>query len=370
MSTISLADLLVEQTEAQFGTTILGSLAAAGFPTTSWASTSVPVGLINAFARASADTGKLVPKIAAGGLVAKATGGYLTLLASSNYLEERTGATRAVRNIRLTDLSGAPTVIAVGDLLIQSAAGRYYRNSTGGTLAASSTLDLQFTAEETGTASNADTAPWSFSTALPGVTLTHLALLTAAVDEQSDQSLRDACTSKWSTLGAGANDEAYKYWATHTPSVTEVVRVKVRRHHPLPGQVTLVLAGASTTVSGGTVTAVQNYIDPVTHLGKAPTCVDVIVGAAVEVPLVPAATVYRRASYAAAITAEHAVTIPAIAKDTEIGGTAYLAEFFERLMDPEGVVNVTITVPAADVVLGANEILTITDLTSITYVDV
>ncbi len=370
MSTISLADLLVEQTEAQFGTTILASLTAAGFPTTSWASTSVPVGLINAFARASADVSKLVPKIAAGGLVRLSTGGWLTLLASSNYLEERAGATYCVRSIRLTDLSGSPTVIAAGDLIVQSAAGRHYRNVAGGTLAASGTLDLQFKAEGTGSEYNADAAPWSFSTALPGVTLTHLALLTAAVDEESDESLRSKCVSKWSTLGAGANDDAYRYWATHAPGVTKVARVKVRRHHPLPGQVTLVLAGASTTVLAGVVAAVQDYVDPATRLGKAPTCVDVFVEAAVEVPVAPVATVYRRSSHAAAIAAAHAVSIPAVAADTEIGGTAYRNEFVQRLMDPDGVVNVVLTTPAADVVLAANEVLTVTSLAGIAYVDV
>lgn len=370
MSTVTLEDLLAPQTEAAIATTVLGNLSSSGFPTTSWASTSVPVGLVNSFGRTLADAYTYLPKVAKAGLVKLSSGPFLTLLASSNYLEDRAGATRAVRNFRLADTTASPTVIAVGDIVIQSSDGRYYRNSTAGTVPASGTLDLQFTADGTGTAYNADVAPWSYATALPGVTLTHLALLTAAVDEESDPSLQTKCTSKWSTLGAGGNDDAYVYHATHTPGVTDVARVKVRRHYPVPGQVTLVLAGVSTTVAGASVTAVQAYIDPATHLGKAPTCVDVFVEAAVEVTVAPVATVYRRASKAAAISAEHATTIPGIASDTAIGGTAYRNEFIQRLMDPDGVVNVVLTTPAADVTLAANEVLVISSLAGITYVDV
>lgn len=370
MSTVTLNDLLKAETKATLATTLLGNLAAAGFPITSWASTSVPVGQINAFAATLEDAYAFLPKATAGGLVKLSSGDFLTLLASSNYLEDRAGATRAVRNIRLTDTSGSPTTIAIGDLVVQSADGRFYRNRTAGTLSALSTLELQFEAEGTGSEYNADVAPWTFATSLPGVTLTHLALLTPAVDEERDPSLQTKCTSKWSTLGAGMNDDAYVYHATHTPGVTEVARVKVRRHYPTPGEVTLVLAGVSTTVSGGAVTAVQAYIDPASHLGKAPTCVDVHVQAAVEVPVAPVATVYRRAGFAAAIVAELAETIPALASDTDIGGTAYRAEFIQRLMDPTGVVNVVLTTPAADVSLAANEVLVITSLTGITYVDV
>jgi len=369
VSTVSLADLLTPQSEGAIGTTILGNLKAVGFPTTSWASTSVPVGLVNAFARTEADAYAYIPRAAAGGLVKLSSGAFLTLLASSNYLEERAGATQAIRSFQLADTTGSPTPIAVGDLLVESADGRFYRNIEGGTLAASSTLPLKFAAEGTGTAYNADIAPWGFATPLPGVTLTHLALVTAAVDEELDPSLQTKCTSKWSTLGAGANDDAYVYHATHSPGATDVARVKVRRHYPTPGEVTLVLAAASTTVAPASVTAVQAYVDPPTHLGKAPNCIDVTVEAAVEVALAPVATVYRKPSYAAAVSAAHGTSIPAIAADTEIGGTAYRNEFIQRLMDPTGVVNVALTTPAADIVLAANEVLVITSLAGITYVD-
>lgn len=367
---ITLEDLLKAQTEAQIASTILGNLKAEKFPTDSWASTSVPVGLVNSSARALQDAYAYLPKVAKCALVKLSSGDFLTIVAASNYLEERKGATFAVRNYRLIDTSGTPTVIAIGQLLVRSADGRYYRNTAGGTLPASGTLDLLFRAEGTGTAYNADVGPWTLGTTIPGVTVTHLALITAATDEQSDQSLQDACVAKWSTLGAGANDDAYRYHATHTPGVSEVVRVKVRRHYPAPGQVTLVLAGASATVGAATVAAVQAYIDPPSHLGKAPTCVDVFVAAAAEVNVAPIATVYRRAGYAASISAAHAKSIPAIAAETDIGGTAYRAEFIQRLMDPEGVVNVTLTNPAADTVLAADQVLVISSLAGITYVDV
>lgn len=461
MSTITLAELLKPQTEAQLATVVLGNMASAGFPTTSWHSTSVPTCLVNGDARAMADIATMIPKVAAGGLVKLSTGDYLTLLASSNYLEERSGATYAIRNLRLVDSTGVPTVVGVGALLAQSAGGRYYRNTNAGTVPANGTLDLTWKAEGPGSAYNADAAPWTLSTPLPGVGLVSLALVTQGADAEGDASLQAKCTTKWSTLGAGGNDDAYHYHATHTPGVTEVARVKVARHTPLPGQVTLYLATATGAIStadtnsavaqtgsgplvtltgtptkdlnaivyiviGGAIgvalfrysidggltftssivtsatylipgtgvtvnfaagtyvagttyvwtstvsarTKVQLYIDPPSHLGKAPTCVDVFVNSAVANVVAPVATVYRKPSYAAAILTAHQTDIPAIASDSDIGGTVYRAEFIERLMKPAGVVNVVLTTPAADITLAASEVLVITSLAGVTYVDV
>lgn len=459
MSTVTLASLLATQTEDDIQSTQLAVLSTAGFPVTSWEVTSVPRVLIKADARAIVGLANYIPAIAAGSYVSLAAGDWLTLRASSDWLLERNAATRAVRTLTLTDSSGGATAVTAGTVWAKTAEGLRYLLAEDGTIPASGSVQLRFNAEESGADYNAATTGWTLDTPIPGVTVTENgSVTTLGTDDESDDTLRTRCTTRWSTLGAGANDSAYTYWALNTPGVTEVTRVKVRESYPLPGQVSIYLAGSSGPVSttdtnsavtqtgsgplvtvtgtptidvygrvkviaggivgaatfqysldGGAtwsatittaatyaltgtgltlgfpagtyvvgttyawtstlsaVTKVQAYIDPPSHLGKAPNCVDVLVSSAAAYSLAPVGVVYvSSATYVPTVQAALGSTMTALAEATAVGATVYRTEFIERIMALPGVVNVTLATPAADVSLASNEVLTITSVASLT----
>jgi uncharacterized phage protein gp47/JayE len=274
--TVTLASLLGTYTESGFQTTQLTTLAAAGFPTTSWHETSVPRVLVKAHARATLDVANLVPQIAAGGLLDLAEGDWLTLLASSNYGLDRESAVSTRRVLRLTNTSGSQVDIAAGDA-VKSEENLRFRAVIAGSIeaASGSTLDLEFEAEETGDAYDIDQTDWELVTAIAGVDVSEpvVTITRNGSDEESDDALRARCRERWSTLGAGANVDAYKYWAKNTPGVTEsITRVQVRDSYPLPGQVSIYLAtddgAATSSYSFGTATRTGTGV-PLITLGAA-----------------------------------------------------------------------------------------------------
>jgi uncharacterized phage protein gp47/JayE len=372
MATVTLASLFQTYTKATMTTLHLESLHGAGFPTTFWGTTSVPRKLVEASADAVLGLANLIPTIAAGGLVSEAVGDWLTLLASSNYDEERDAAVATRRTLRLTDSTASPTTIAVGDLWVATDEGLRFRNIEGGTLAASSTIDLEFEAEEAGADYNAASATWTFdtSTALPGVAISEptVDITRSGADEESDTSLKAKCYAKWATLGAGANNDAYVYLAKNTPGIEETItKVKVLDSTPSYGQVTVYVGTDAGPASGASVTLIQDYIDPTTHLGKAPNCVDVIVAAPTSSTLNFAGIVYVSSSeYSTDVLAALGGILSDIVQEANIGDTIYKAEIIQRIMDLDGVVNVALTAPVGDTVLGTNTIAAVGTVTSVT----
>lgn len=390
MTAPSLESLLAVATEEDVVTDELAVLKASPTPfdVDSWAITSVPRVLLAAFARAAQKLYALVPKIAAGGFVKLAKGDWLSLLSEQNYDEERDSATFCTRKVRVTDAGGAPVTIAVDALVLKTSTGLVFTSRlnddgvTAPTVPASGFVDVNMLATKAGTAYNGSSGGWEQVTAIPGLTFADApaGVVTPGTDDEDDDSLANDDAAKWSTLGCGCNDAAHIYNAKHAPGLEgdEVTRVKVRRHTPLPGQVTLIVAGPTSSGADGAdalasdiVDAIQEYIDPTSHLGKAPTCVDVFAESAKNKVIVITGTVTAVSTEKAYAKALAETALNAWAASAPLGAKISREKLIGKIMaglsDAEGN-DSTIATPAADVVLAANEV-PVFDFTGLTWVD-
>lgn len=334
----------------------------AGFPATSWQSGSVPRTLLELEGTVLAELTTLIASIGAGGLLDDASGDWLTLLARSQFAEERSAPVRTRGTVVLTcSALAGPYTIAVGQLWATTAAGRRFRNITGGTLASGGTLAVTFEAEEPGAEWNVAAGSLTILlTPLAGVTINNPVDLSSGTwitqtgaPEETDEQLKTRCRAKWATLGTGSTADSYAFWARAASS--EVRRVKVLEHSdegtPTDGHVTVYLAGETGTVGAQAVTDVTAYI-----AARRPLCVTVHVVAATAVPLGITATQYVRAGFQAAAAAQVSEYLDELERSLGIGETAFRSAIIEQLMRPEGMVNSILAVPAADATLAFNEV--------------
>jgi uncharacterized phage protein gp47/JayE len=348
---LTLAQLLTTTTQAEYVTLLLAELAARGFPTTDWAVGGPERHMVESFAEIMADfTGPFGLQVAQGGFLEEATEEWLTLLARSNYNTTRKEATFATWEVTLEDTgNGGPYTVLPGQLWGASPAGQLFSNTDGGELALGGTLTLTFKAESPGTAHNA--GPVSvLKTPLPGVEISASSLSSSAVDEESDEELRERAALQWADLAIGAVADSYKKWALDAD--VDVRRVQVEEDIPNPGGVRVSLARTDGTAEASDVTAVAAYIEE-----RRPLTVDVTVQAAEEVEVDVDATVRIRASYLAAAQARVSGDLLVLLRGLAIGPeTLFRAEIIEVLMALPGARNTVLTTPAADVVLTAGQV--------------
>lgn len=371
----TLEDLLNAETEETLYTTQLALLEAKSFPVTSWQTTAVPRVMANANARVGSKLAVDIPKIAAGFLLAKSSGAWLDLLVESNYGGlARDAATYTERVFVLADVGGVgPLPVTAGQLVVVDSTGtKRLSNIAGAVIPAGGSVEVTFRAEAGGEG-YAGTSTWSFETSLPGVSISEGAITKVGANEESDASLKQRATDKWSSLGAGANDSAYRYHAKQalvgTSFAGQVTRVKVREAYPNPGQVTIYIASDSTSGTDGAevfpsgpstlLETVQNYIDPASKLGVAPNCVDAIVTSAKWKKIALVGTVNALAAEKTAAEANAVAALAAYGSATAIGGTVVFEKVIEKIMrqlTDDDRNNLTLTSPAADVVLAADEV--------------
>jgi uncharacterized phage protein gp47/JayE len=355
-----LADLLTPDTPGAVKARLLAGLRTVGFPVDSWSAFSVPRALLEVFSTALADVTLRIANVAKLGFLRYARGDWLTVLAREVYDVERSPAVATVGAMQLAAAATAgPYDFAPGDFVAAAPNGLLYRNRDAATLPRGGTLaGVIFVAESPGAAYDLVPAgaPITLATPMPGVTIANPAdpstgtwIVLQGADEESDESLRARCAARWSTLGAGGNDDAYAYWARSASP--EIVRVRVRSAYRLPGQVTIVVAGASGPASSGAIAAAQALIDPPSHLGKAPNCVDVFVVGATPVPVTVAGTVTVEAGKLDVARAGVFDALGALQGALDIGGVVRRAKVIEVVMDQAGVIDVELSSPAANVAI-------------------
>ncbi len=180
----TLEELLTPSTIARALQNVIGTYQAEGFPTQNWQSGGTDATRSLAIATSVHDlSANYIPSITAGGFTSLAAQlenpGWLQLLAEEIYNLLYNRATFTVGDILLTCAATAgPYTIAAGDLTaVFGASGNRYINSTGGVLATSGTLALEWTAETAGAEYNDPSSSGAISlvSSLPGVTLTNVA---------------------------------------------------------------------------------------------------------------------------------------------------------------------------------------------------
>lgn len=372
---LSLSQLIAPTTVAEAEAEILGLLAGLGFSADSWQPKSVPRTFTKAFATLYSDLTFAIAEIAKGGFLGLASElknadgsdkvDWLDLHAESQYDEVRSPAASTEGTMILTNSSGSPHTIAVGELYAADSAGRRFNNTTGGTLSApnGSTLSLTWKAEAPGAVYNIpnESILPTLATPIPGVAVTNPAdpltgswITVAGSDVESNGTYASRARAKWATLGTGAGAAAYVAWAKKgAPTVT---RVLVDDANPDgAGTIRVYLANASGPALPAEVSAADSYIQPRRALTAKVTTV-----AATPKPVTVTATLTVKSAYSALAPGQAAANLTALAEALEIGDDVYLSEIITALSSPTGVQKVALAAPAADVTVGPHEIVTFT----------
>jgi uncharacterized phage protein gp47/JayE len=348
----------------EVGDTFSVELTVPTFPATSWQVGSAPLTIIEKDAEANEHRDALLSDIAGGGFLSTATGDWLTLYAFEVYGLSRLLATATVGTLTLTNSTGSPIAISVGQLWVGTLTGLRFNNTTGGSVPAGGTLSVTVRAEGAGAAYNvSQNGITTLFTSVPGLSVNNpLAswITTAGADEESDESLRERCRARWPQLSdAGGTDAVYAAWAK-AGSSGAVTRVLVRRSLTVPGEVEVYLAGPTGPASSA-VAAVQSYLN-----ARVPYPSTVLVAAAVAQAYTITAEIFAYAGFGAAALAHATRLIQALDAAQPIGSadvaasTIYLTNIIEALSTPVGVRNVVVTLPAADVVLDPTEVPVLT----------
>ena len=336
---------------------ILATLAANGFPVTAWQSGNAGRTLARADAAALADLRSVIAEVANGGFLDFAEGDWLTHLAAGLFDLERIAATYAVGRVTLTcGASVGPYNISAGALVVSDGTRRWRSTNTSTlTLSTSGTLQVEVKAESPGDDYNVSGSAITVivSPALAGVTVAATVswLTTSGSDEETDAALRTRCRLRWSTLGRGANLDAYEYNALNA-GAAGVTRAQAIAGTG-DGTLTVYVAQSAGTATSGQVAAVQAHINTVKPATDDPT-----VTAATPVTIDVTATIY--VASASDSTANRALATDALSAyinllvlgDAVVDVVKLGAAFYAA----DGIRDVDITTPAGDTVIAAGQV--------------
>jgi uncharacterized phage protein gp47/JayE len=359
---VTLDDLIKPAGEEGVRAFLYRLLDAGGFPTSSWASGSVPRRIVESLGVIGQDTLALIANLGRGGYLESARGVWLTLLARSFYLVERHPPVFARGIVVLADAAGnGPTVIAPRSLWATSTSGRRYQNVDGGTLPKNGTLPLTWEAESPGSLWNIPANTLNrLATPLPGVTVINpplevgkLAWLAqAGTDEEPDESVRERCRARWPELGTGTTALVYAAWAKTASD--EITRLRVFENAPYNGQVRIVAASAAGALPPDALQAVRDYIEP-----RRTLTVKVTVDSATDVTVPVRGTLYVKAAFYRGAQKALSDALTAYQSTLDIGSPIYRAQLIEELMSPEGAINAVLLEPAVDTPIAQTAIATL-----------
>lgn len=361
----TLASLLVAKPSSTILSELLAKLATKEFPVDDWESGSVQRTLVEIDAETLAEVYAMAPIIASGVFLDLAEGEWLKLVGKSQFNLEKTQAVFTQGTITLTCAVGSgPVTIEAGDLILTTASGKQFRNTTGGVLVDGGTLTLAIKAESPGSAYNVATGTITkFLTPIPGVTATNGSgwLTTSGADEESDALFRERCRARWGELGSGSTATAYQYWArTASASVTKVL---ILDQNPRgEGTVDVVIWGEG-GIGAEVVTAVNTYIQ-----AKRPLTANVSVYAATQKVVTVTATIKVKAANRVAAEAAVTTNTTNLQVTTTIGGTLRDEFLINAMASPTGVTEVNMTAPVGDTVLAQTEALTL--VLNLTWIEV
>lgn len=371
---VSLADLLQTPTEAEVLAESLAYLDGLGFAAQSWQDGSWQRHLVQLFAHVFTDVAASVSAIAALGFVRTATGTAAVLNASEVYATERGKAVATQGQMVLTSSAGAPLHTVGADVVIADAAtspaNTYRVLGGGGVLPPGGALTVDVEAETPGAAANIASGTTLYLwTPLVGATAANPAdpgtgtwVTLLGQDEETIERLVERALGQWETLTYSVGEGAYKKWALEADST--VTRVLVRADNPLgPGTVEVICATATGTIGGPQVAAIAAYIDGVnpdgSETGRRPLNDIVTVSSAVVLGQPIEATVQVDSAFQSSTTtgaieaavSEYLSALPIGGKI--IGGApqgvAVRAEIVAAIMALDGVLNVDLVAPPADV---------------------
>lgn len=374
---MTLDDLLTPLTLEESRATIYEVLVQLGVPTTGWRSGAVVRTIVSLVAVIAVAASVVIVAIAKGGLRSEATGSWLTLHSQDTYGVSRIEASFATGTVTLTNVGGGVYNPAAGDVIIQQDTSlKTYRNAASFSLSAGSigsptSVIIDVIAIEAGSASNSVAgAAMTLVTPLSGVTVTNSTAIIGN-DEETDSQLAARDDESLDALSPNGPAGAYLALAKTAVRVdgsnVGVTRVKVSPPS-MVGEVTVTVAGDSGPISAvgspSDLDLVNDRIQGVTGPGCVPAGVtETTVSATAKtiaytyelwVYTTDGRTASEIETAVAAIVLAWMRTLP-IAGDS--GGYVYTPALRAKIMSVSPYAyNCALTVPAADVAIGASEV--------------
>jgi uncharacterized phage protein gp47/JayE len=332
-------------------------------------------GILEAVASSIAGLYQLIRTVSGALFIQTAEGTWLDLKAREVGIR-RLAAKKA--RVRLTFGRGAPatqdTLIPAGTIVRsrKDAQGRSLRFVTdeAATLATGqSSAVVIATAEEAGTIGNVGPGTISLIvTTVSGIEtvinqdvggLSYLAQ--EGADAESDRAFRERAIGKWDTLGVGGTRGAYHAWAMGVPGVQAAMVLDDAPYGP--GTVGVVVLGTDGAPTPQLLQDVRDYIRP-----RQPLTAQLVVSSATITPVSLTLTVWRFAT-ADQATVEAAVrlALQGYSDALQLGEGLIRARLVAAVMAVDGVYNVTVDAPTADVPATPAEYLDV-DATAATLV--
>lgn len=359
---VSLSDLMKVLSKDDVLTSFISLLRLGGFPVASWHSGSLQRHTAETESALLSDLTEAVKNAAKGGfikLAAEVDDDWVDLCAENVFAETRKPAVYTQGVVRLTDAaSSGPHTISPGGFWIANGdrSLRYVTvNAADETLPLGGSLTLTFQAESPGAAYNVGNgALVEALTPLPGVTVENVDpgtgtwITQQGNDAEGNDVLVQRCLDKWSTIGSGSDESAYRYYATSASN--EITRAKV--YSPGGGSVRIVVGGSSGPVSAAALAAAAALIEAKRPLGVP----DVVTSNAVARAQLITGVLYvdTGRDLAAALAAAQAA-VDARARLTAIGGKVSRERIIRELM-VDGVNDLDLSAPAADLQLALDEV--------------
>lgn len=293
---LTIDQLFTAPTSDQIRAQMVTTLVTLGVPADKWRSGGVASTILTAVAIAIAMLGTLMSTLIQGFFLPTATGGGLKLLAYYVYGVTVPDATFATGPATLTNTGGAVYTMGVGEYVaLNSGTGQTYKNTTGFTLGALSSLSVQMVAVNPGSIANA--VPGAIDTnvtALLGVTVTNPASL-VGVDELTDVQIRTLCLNSLGARSVRGPRSAYAYAISTATNPVTGAAVNINRWTITPdshtGVVTIYIASPSGVPDANDVIGVGNNIEAIAR----PDAVTVDLNPATAVAYTAAIVVYATA---------------------------------------------------------------------------
>lgn len=322
-----------------------------------------------------------------------ATGIALSFIAKAFFDEDRIQRVGTQGTITLSDDAGdGPYTITTAMAFVDSVEGLTYHVVTGGTLSASGTLNVDVECDVPGAGGNVPNGTITrMQSPIAGVSVTNGIsggaswITRLGTDYEKDPILRQRCRTKFATYSANSPRGAYENLVLAavdgSGNPVGISKVWVNSSNPGgPGTVWVYIANQTATATVQQVSDVQAYISD----GRvSPAAIPTVI-AATEVAVDISGVLYVRAGFAvtalAAVTEAHQVYIAGTddADDQEVGlplggkqldvipggaGYVFLSDLIKLAKDVEGVVDIVLSSPGANLPLAGNELALVGSIT-------
>ena len=358
-----------------------------GFQTTGWQERRIQQTILNAVATAASMFVQVAADTVKNAYNDTASGAGLDIYSEYRFDNTRAGGEKASGGMDFANSGSTPHVVQVGALIVEDATGQQFTNTTGGTIPASGSFELNMQALLVGSNGNvSNNSALTLVTPLAGVTVTNPGPgdvdldgfddpwhdVQTGSDPEPDPTLRERNAAKWGLLAVEKTATAYTNLAL---AQTNVTKARIVHNNPRgAGTVDVYVANGASTLGAGDMTAVQVAFAGYTFGTESawppvnsPAQSTVAIKTPATLELDVRGTVYYDPQYTSAeVQSNLTIALNDFVELFPIGGIEYisgdgiltLGDLLEVIEAVAGVRSVTLTVPSGDINLSDIQLLT------------